>query len=321
MPLGGTITAIRMPDRSGRVADVTPGFDSAADYEDDTRYFGSLVGRYANRIAHGRFTLDGVEYQLPCNAGGHHLHGGPRGFSSRTWRLAPFHRPGRTGAVLCLTSPEGDEGYPGTLRTRVEYSLDDDSAFTVAYSAITDAPTIVNLTQHVYVNLAGHDAGDVLGHELEIAAAYVTPVDETLIPTGAYRGVHGTPFDFTRPRAIGERIAAADEQLRVAAGYDHNFVLNAGVTSVPSFAARLRDPTSGRTLEVLTTEPGLQLYTGNYLGRGRPGKSGHAYARHAAVALETQHFPDSPNHPGFPSTVLRPGQELASTTIYRFSIT
>jgi aldose 1-epimerase len=323
---GGTITSIRVPDRSGRVADVVPGFDTADEYAGDTRYMGALIGRFANRIAGGRFSLDGVEYSLPLNDGENHLHGGPCGFSAKAWRVAPFQHQGVTGAVLAMESEAGDQGYPGRLLTRVLYALDDDNAFTVSYSAVTDAPTVVNLTQHSYFNLAGHDAGDILGHELEIDATYVTPVDERMIPTGAFRGVRGgSAFDFLTPHRIGERIDDDDEQLRVAGGYDHNFVLNHSLDpsrrGAPAFAARLRDPASGRTLEISTTEPGLQVYTGNAFDRGHPGKGGYAYPRHAAVALETQHFPDSPNQPQFPSTVLRPGEEFLSTTVYRFSTT
>jgi aldose 1-epimerase len=321
---GGTITSIRAPDRHGRVADVVPGFDSVDDYAGDTRYMGALIGRYANRIAKGRFSLDGNEYELSRNDGENQLHGGPCGFSSKTWRIAPFHTSGAQGAVLVLTSPAGDEGYPGTMCVRVRYALDDDNAFTVSYSAVADAPTVVNLTQHSYFNLAGHDAGDVLGHELTIDATSITPVDDRLIPTGAVRDVRGTAFDFLNARVIGERIGDDDEQLHVGGGYDHNFVLNHTLDAsrgVPAFAARLRDPVSGRALEIRTTEPGLQLYTGNAFDRGRPGKGGCRYPRHGAIALETQHFPDSPNEPRFPTTVLRPGEEFFSTTVYRFSAT
>jgi aldose 1-epimerase len=322
---GGTITSIRVPDRHGRLADVVAGFDTADEYVRDTRYMGALIGRFANRIAGGQFTLDEVEYVLPRNNGPNQLHGGPCGFSSKTWRVAPFDRRGVRGAVLCASSASGDQGFPGTMHVRVTYALDDDNALTVSYSAVTDAPTVVNLTQHSYFNLAGHDAGTILKHELEIDATYITPVDATLIPTGAFRGVHGTPFDFTKVQTIGARIGAEDEQLRLAGGYDHNFVLNhprsARARMEPAFAARLRDPASGRVLEVWTTEPGIQLYTGNTFDKGRSGKGGYAYPRYGAVALETQHFPDSPNQPQFPSTVLRPGDEFLSTTIYRFSAT
>jgi len=321
---GGTITAIRVPDRRGRVADVVPGFDAPDEYAGDSRYMGALVGRYANRIA-GGFSLDGKDYELPRNDGENQLHGGPCGFSAKAWRVAPFHEGDVQGAVLALASPAGDQGYPGTMYVRVTYTLDDNGAFTVSYSAVADAPTVVNLTQHSYFNLAGQAAGDILGHELTIDATYITPVDERLIPTGAFRGVRGTPFDFLEPHVIGERIGEDDEQLRLAGGYDHNFVLNhtthANRRREPSFAARLRDPGSGRTLEIWTTEPGVQLYTGNTFDRGGAGKGGYRYPRYGAVALETQHFPDSPNQPQFPNAVLRPGEEFLSTTIYQFSVT
>ena len=323
---GGTITSIRVPDHDGRVADVVPGFDTAEEYAGDTRYMGGLIGRFATSIANGRFSLDGFEYSLPLNAEENHMHGGPCGFFAKTWRVAPFQHHGVTGAVLALESEAGDQGFPGRLLTRVLYALDDDNAYTVSYTAVSDAPTVVNLTQHSYFNLSGHDAGDVLGHELEVDATYMTPVDERMIPTGAFRGVRGSAFDFLAPRCIGwgDRIDD-DEQLRIAGGYDHNFVLNHSLDpsrrGVPAFAARLRDPLSGRTLEIFTTEPGLQVCSGNVLDRGRAGKGGYAYPRHAAVALETQHFPDSPNQPQFPSTVLRPGEEFLSTTVYRFSAT
>ena len=288
---------------------------------------GALIGRFANRIAGGRFSLDGVEYSLPLNDGENHLHGGPCGFFAKTWRVAPFQHDGVTGAVLALESEAGDQGYPGRLLARVTIrSGRRQRVHRVDYSAVTDAPTVVNLTQHSYFNLAGHDAGDILDHELEVDATYVTPVDERMIPTGALREAFEDRRSISlTPRRIGERIDD-DEQLRIAAGgYDHNFVLNHSLDprrrGVPAFAARLRDPASGRTLEIFTTEPGLQVYTGNGLDRGRPGKGGYAYPRHAAVALETQHFPDSPNQPQFPSTVLRPGEEFLSTTVYRFSTT
>ncbi len=322
---GGIIMSIRVPDRDGRFADVVAGYDTAKEYETDTRYMGALIGRYANRIAGGRFVLDGVEYDLPKNNGDNQLHGGPCGFSAKRWRVAPFRHDEASGAVLAVWSEAGDQGFPGVLFTRVTYVLDDDNALTVSYSAVADAPTVVNLTQHSYLNLAGENAGDILGHELTIDATYITPVNEALIPTGAYRGVHGSAFDFLEAHTIGEWIDADDEQLRIAGGYDHNFVLNHALEArrdgTPRFAARLRDPASGRTLEISTTEPGIQLYTGNTFDRGAPGKGGYSYPRHGAVALETQHFPDSPNQPQFPSTVLRPGEEFLSTTVYKFSTT
>lgn len=318
---GGAIVSLHVPDRDGNMADVTPGYDTPEEYLNDSRYFGALIGRYANRIANGRFTLDGREIVLPVNDGRNHLHGGPFGFNKVVWRVAPFHHAGRVGAVLCYRSRAGDQGYPGTLYARATYTLTDDNALTVEYSAITDEPTLVNLTQHAYFNLAGHDAGSIGDHELMIAASRFTPVDSDLIPTGEIRDVRGSPFDFMTPRRIGSRIDADDDQLRLAGGYDHNFVLDRGeITGDPTLAARVVEPRSGRMLEILTTEPGVQLYTGNGIDKGPPGKGGHSYGAHAAVALETQHFPDSPNHPHFPSTVLRPGQEYQSRTVYRFSV-
>jgi aldose 1-epimerase len=316
---GGTIVSWRVPDRRGRLADVVPGYDTADEYAADKRFLGSLVGRYANRIARGRFVLDGVEHRLPVNDGLNHLHGGPCGFHRAMWRIAPFHREGASGAVLCLKSPDGDQGYPGALHARVTYTLSDDNSFRVDYSAITDAPTVVNLTQHTYFNLAGHDAGDILDHELTIAATYFTPVDTMQIPTGALRGVTGTAFDFGAPHRIGERIDADDPQLHIGGGYDHNFVLRGRTGDEPVLAARLTEPRSGRVLEIFTTEPGIQCYSGNHLHEGPPGKGGVRYPRHGAIALETQHFPDSPNQSHFPPVVLRPGGEYRSTTIYRFS--
>jgi aldose 1-epimerase len=320
---GGTIVSLRVPDRFGKLADVTPGYDTADEYAHDTRYFGSLIGRFANRIANGRFTLDGIEYDLSVNEGRNQLHGGPCGFDKVEWRVAPFQRPGAMGAVLCHRSPAGDQGYPGTLHARVTYTLSDDNALSIDYSAITDAPTIVNLTQHMYFNLAGHDAGDILDHELMIAASRYTPMDAMLIPTGEIRDVRGSPFDFTTPRSIGAHIGDDDEQIRIGGGYDHNFVLDRSESDAgnpPTLAARVVEPRSGRVLEVLTTEPGLQLYSGSGTVNGPSGKGGHSYVRNAAFALETQHFPDSPNHPHFPSTVVRPGHEYQSRTVYRFSV-
>lgn len=317
---GGIIMSLRVPDRNGVLADVVPGYDSPDDYVNDGRFFGALVGRYANRIARGRFTLDGTDYTLPLTDGVNHVHGGARGFHKVVWRVAPFKRDGGTGATLCHQSAAGDQGYPGTLYARVTYTLGEDNTLTFDYSAITDAPTPVNLTQHSYVNLAGHDAGTILDHELIIDAPQFTPVDTTLIPTGELRDVAGTPFDFTAARRIGARIADDDEQLRIGNGYDHNFVLARRTPSgdQPTFAARLYEPRSGRTLEIHTTEPGIQFYSGSGLAGGAPGKGGHAYVRNSALALETQHFPDSPNHPAFPSTILRPGEEYRSRTVYRF---
>jgi aldose 1-epimerase len=328
---GGIVTQVLVPDRDGRVADVVLGHDSLASYLAGTPYFGAIVGRYANRIAKGRFSLDGVTYELATNDGANHLHGGVRGFDRRPWdgfvvQSGPvpggaLDAPGagRATVVLTRTSEEGEERYPGRLEAEVSITLTNGSELRFDYEATTDAPTLVNLTHHGYWNLAGHDAGEVLGHELEIRASRFTPVDEGLIPTGELEPVAGSPFDFRQPAAIGFRIGEDDEQLRRGGGYDHNFALDdwTGDGSL-RLAARLRDAGSGRVMEVLTTEPGLQFYSGNFLDGSDIGKGGAVYARRTGLCLETQHFPDSPNHPDFPSTVLRPGETFRSTTIYRF---
>jgi aldose 1-epimerase len=319
--LGGAIVSVRVPDRRGVFVDITPGHDSVDAYEQDGRFFGAIIGRYANRIAGARFTLDGVEHELSPNERGNQLHGGPAGFHRAQWRVAPFHEP-CDGAVLYHWSDAGDQGFPGTLHARVTYQVTDDNELIVDYSAITDAPTPVNLTQHTYFNLAGQDAGSILDHELTIRASSFIPVNAALLPSGPPRPVVGTSFDFTTPHRIGERIDASDEQLVFGHGYDHNFVLDrvdGPDTGFSSPVARVSDPASGRVMEIFTTEPGLQFYSGSGLGDGPPGKGGRAYARNAALALEPQHFPDSPNHPEYPSTILRPGNEYRSRTVYRFS--
>lgn len=318
--LGGIILSVEVPDRTGRVDDVTLGYDTLDQYLADKAYFGAIIGRCANRIANGQFTLDGCKYRLATNAGTNHLHGGPGGFHKMLWDVTPFQSDGCAGAVLEYTSGSGEEGYPGRLRARVTYSLTGDNELIVAYHATTDGATPVNLTQHSYFNLAGQGRGDIMGHELVVNALYFTPVDEALIPTGEIRTVSGTPFDFTSPRRIGERIDADDEQLRRGGGYDHNFVLEQPAKAGIGFAARLYEPAGGRVLEIETTEPGIQVYSGNSLPGQMAGKGGRMYGRRAGIALETQHFPDSPNQSGFPSTILRPGEELTSRTIYRFSI-
>jgi aldose 1-epimerase len=323
LALGGILQAVHVAGRDGTVADVALGYDTLDGYLADPRYLGALVGRYANRIAAGRFTLDGTAYALATNNGANHLHGGPRGFHTALWAVEPFVGAGATGLVLRHVSPDGDEGYPGTLAVQVTYTLGDDDVLAVDYHATTDRATPVNLTQHAYWNLAGHAAGSVRDHELTIAAARYTPVDAGLIPTGEQRPVAGTPFDFTAPQPIGARIDADDEQLARGLGYDHNFVLDGaagGAAAGPAFAARLRDPASGRVLALHTTEPGLQFYSGNVLPGGPPGKGGVDYAHRGGLALETQHFPDSPNQPAFPSTILRPGAALRSRTEFRFSV-
>jgi len=319
LSLGGIITSLRVPDSDGELADVVLGYGTLAEYLEDRVWLGPLIGRFANRIAHGRFTLDGVEHRLPVNLGPHHIHGGTGGFGRVLWEVEPFRTTGGVGAVLRHVSPAGTEGYPGTLYVRVAYTLLDTDELAVEYHATGDAPTPVNLTQHSYFNLAGEGSGDVLGHELTLRASRFTPVDAGLIPTGELRPVAGTPFDFTSPVPLGARMGAADEQLRIAGGYDHNFVLDREGGGL-SPAARLYEPASGRVLEVLTTEPGIQLYTGNGLDGSIVGKSGRRYGRCAGVALETQHFPDSPNQPAFPSTILRPGEAYRSHTVYRFGV-
>jgi len=319
MSLGGTVLSVATPDVNGTLDDVVLGYDSLDAYLDDGHFIGPIVGRYANRIANAHFTLEGVEYTLDRNEGVHCLHGGAGGFHRKLWNVVPFCTQSSAGAVLHYDSPAGEAGFPGRLDVRVTYTLDEDGSFTVEYRASTDAPTHVSLTQHMYFNLAGLASRDILGHELTIPASRITAVDARLIPTGALVPVSGTPFDFTTPQAIGARVDADDEQLQRGHGYDHNFVLDGSERGELALAARLRDPGSGRVMEVLTTEPGIQFYSGNSLVGARSSKHGAPYHRRQGLALETQHFPDSPNHPEFPSTVLCPGEEYVSRTAYRFS--
>jgi aldose 1-epimerase len=319
IPPGGTIVSISTPDRKGKYADITLGYDSLEDYATGTAYVGAMIGRCANRIANGRFTLDGRKYRLATNDGPNHLHGGRRGFDKVTWRLEPFRSADGTGAVLAYTSPDGEEGYPGTLEVRVTVALTDRNELVFDAHATTDRPTVVNLTQHSYFDLSAGREEDILGHELTIPASRFLPVDASLIPTGELRSVVGTPFDFRRPTAIGARIGAPDEQLAKAGGYDHSFALDRSSPGELLPAARLFEPGSGRILDIFTTEPGLQLFSGQTLGGGPSGKGGRLFTPRCGLALETQHFPDSPNHPEFPSTVLRPGEEYASRTVWRFT--
>jgi aldose 1-epimerase len=315
---GATLVSLKVPDRRGRIADVTLGYDDLAGYIDDpSTYFGATVGRYANRIARGRFALDGVEYVLATNNGPNHLHGGVRGFDKVVWEARPLNVRGAAALRLTYLSRDGEEGYPGALSVAVTYTLTDSDELRIDYRATTDKDTVVNLTNHTYFNLADAGAGDILGHVLTINASRFTPTDATAIPTGELRSVRGTPFDFTRPAAIGSRIGRPDEQLKFGKGYDHNFVLD-GRAGRLRRAAEAYEPKTGRVLEVWTTEPGVQLYTGNYLS-GRRGKGGATYAFRHGFCLETQHFPDSPNEPGFPTTVLRKGRTFRSTTVYKFS--
>jgi aldose 1-epimerase len=314
---GGIITHVYAPDRDGKLADVVLGFDSLSGYEGENPYFGALIGRYGNRIDEGSFTLDGQTYTLATNNGPNHLHGGDIGFNKKVWSAEMLEEDERVGVRLNGVSPDGEEGYPGNLNVTVDYWLDNDDQLTLDYRATTDAATPVNLTNHTYFNLAGAGSGTILDHELMIDAKAFTSVDETLIPNGELRPVAGTPFDFTEPTPIGERIDADNEQLTFGGGYDHNFVLDREGSGLQRIAT-VYEPTSGRTLEVETTEPGVQFYTGNFLDGSNVGKGGTPYAYRTGFCLETQHFPDSPNQDDFPSTILRPGETYNSTTVYRF---
>ena len=319
---GGILQTIEVPDRDGRPANVALGFANLDSYVRDNRpYFGALIGRYANRIAGGRFSLDGRDYRLPVNNPPNSLHGGTEGFDQRAWAATEVAGEGGAGLELAYTSPDGEMGYPGTLAVRARYLLGPGNELRIDYRATTDAPTHVNLTNHSYVNLAGEAAGTIEGHVLRLHAGHYTPTDATNIPTGEIAPVAGTPFDFTSPRPIGERIDEDNQQLQFGLGYDHNYVLDPPPAGQPLRpAARVTDPASGRALEVLTSEPGLQLYSGNQLDGTLVGPGGAAYGRRSGLALETQHFPDSPNQPGFPATALRPGEVYRSVTVYRFSV-
>ncbi len=315
---GGIVTSLWVPDSEGNLGDVVLGYDTLDDYIASSPYFGALVGRYGNRIANGRFALDSIEYTLAVNNGPNHLHGGLVGFDKVVWEAEPYATTEEVGVNLSYVSIDGEEGYPGNLTVRVTYALTANDELRIDYALETDKATVANVTHHGYFNLAGHASGDILGHELMLAADRFTPVDEGLIPTGELRDVEGTPMDFRVPDAIGERIDADDEQIQFGGGYDHNWVLN-GDAGTLRLAARVHEPASGRVMEVLTTEPGVQFYAGNFLDGSNLGKGGVAYAHRSGFCLETQHFPDSPNHPEFPSTVLRPGVLYESTTIYGFS--
>lgn len=315
---GGIITSIRVPDRDGKVADIALGFDNLEGYLENKPYFGAIIGRYANRIANGKFTLDGKEYVLAKNNGTNSLHGGIKGFNEVVWTAEPFHEPQGEGVKLTYLSKDGEEGYPGNLKVKVSYTLTDKNELIIDYEATTDKATPINLTNHSYFNLAGEGNGDVLAHQLQLNAESFTPIDKNLIPTGKIQPVKGTPLDFTQTTAIGARINDPYEQLVIAHGYDHNFVVNRKKDGL-QFAARVHEPKSGRVLEVYTTQPGIQLYTGNFLDGTVVGKHGHAYKQREAFCLETQHYPDSPNHPGFPNTILRPGHAFHSQTVFKFS--
>ena len=317
---GGAVVSLKVPDRNGKLGDVVLGYDSLEGYENDKAYFGAIVGRYANRIAHAQFTLDGKTYTLAKNNGENSLHGGIKGFNKKVWTAKAI--PGKDDQSLELSyiSKDGEEGFPGNLKVTVTYMLMDSNKLRIEYSATTDKKTVVNLTNHSYFNLAGPGSGDILGHVLQIEADKFTPVDSSLIPTGELRDVAGTPFDFRKLTAMGARIDSDNEQIKLGGGYDHNFVLRSWEKpSGETPAARVVEPKSGRVLEVWTTLPGMQLYTGNFLDGTAKGKGGIAYTRRSAFCLETQYYPDSPNQPKFPSPVLPTGERYHAMTIYKFS--
>jgi aldose 1-epimerase len=315
---GGIIVSLKVPDRNGMLGDVVLGYGALEGYLKDNPYFGALIGRYANRIAKGRFTLDDIKYQLAQNNGENHLHGGVVGFDKVTWKAKELTSKNGVGLHLTYISHDGEEGYPGKLPVTVVYALTNKNELRIDYSATTDEKTIVNLTNHSYFNLAGAGMGDVLGHELMLNAVEFTPVDKDLIPTGEITPVKGTPMDFTKPTRIGARINEKYKQLIFGLGYDHNWVLS-GSNGKLALAARVFEATTGRIMEVYTTEPGMQFYSGNFLDGTITGKDGRVYYKRYGFCLEAQHFPDSPNKPNFPSTVLYPNQEYRQTTIYKFS--
>ena len=319
MTYGGIVVSLNVPDREGKFDDVVLGFDSLAEYERHHAYFGALIGRYANRIANAQFALDGAVYQLAANNGANHLHGGRQGFDRRIWTARPSDREQGAALELRYFSPDGEEGYPGNLDVKVCYTLTESNELKIEYWAVTDRDTIINLTNHSYFNLSGAGAASILDHELFINADRFTPTDNTSIPLGELRPVDGTPFDFRQRCGIGSRIDADNEQLRFANGYDHNWVLNKTENEL-SLAASVFEPTSGRRMDVETTEPGIQFYSGNHLDASIKGKGGREYPFRSGLCLEAQHFPDSPNQPDFPTTVLRPAEEYLQTTVYRFSV-
>jgi aldose 1-epimerase len=321
---GGILQSVRVPDRRGRLRNVTLGFRNLAGYTSDAYqtsnpYFGAIIGRYGNRIAKGTFTIDGTTYHVPINNGPNSLHGGKVGFNRRVWHAQPLKRHGRVALRLTRVSADGEQGYPGRLPVAVTYTLDNHNRIHIHYTATTDKPTVVNLTNHAYWNLRGEGSGTAMDESLQIDADRYNPTDATQIPTGALAPVAGTPMDFRHFHRIGARVRDPFGQLQIGLGYDHNYVLNRNGRSGLVRAARLRDPASGRQLTVLTDQPGIQFYSGNFLDGTLYGTSGRQYRQGDGVALETQHFPDSPNHPNFPSTVLRPGQRYDTKTVLAFS--
>jgi aldose 1-epimerase len=314
---GGIITSMKVPDRNGRLHDVVLGYDSLEGYIKNPAYLGAIVGRYANRVGKAQFRLDGKTYHLAANNDGNSLHGGLKGFDKAVWNAQPFEKPRQAGVALTHTSPDGEEGYPGALVLRVAFTLNDMNELSLDYSATTNEPTVLNLTHHDYFNLAGEGSGNVMGHLVTINADRYTPVDAARLPTGELANVAGTPFDFRKPTPIGARINADNAQIKLGAGYDHNFVINRQGGDLAT-AARVEEPRSGLVLEVRTTQPGVQFYSANYLGF--TGKAGHTYNNRDAFCLETEHYPDSPNKPAFPTTTLRPGEEFHSRTVYAFGV-
>jgi aldose 1-epimerase len=314
---GGIVVSIEVPDRSKKFDDVVLGYDSLEGYFANPSYFGAIIGRYANRVAHGKFTLDGKAYTLATNNGENSLHGGTNGFNKMVWTARDISK-GDPTLELTYVSKDGEEGYPGNLSVRVIYTLTAQDELKIEYSATTDKDTVLNLTNHSYFNLAGQGTGDILGHVLTIRSDKFTPVDAGLIPTGELRSVQGTPFDFTKGFVIGDRIKNDDEQLKLGRGYDHNWVLNPTNKGEVAFAAQVYEPKSGRVLEVWTDQPGIQFYSGNFLDGTIHGKGGVVYGQRSGLCLETQHYPDSPNHPDFPTTLLKPGTHFQSTTIFKF---
>ncbi|MGA7712393.1 MAG: aldose epimerase family protein [Rhizomicrobium sp.] len=320
MTYGATIVSLKTPDKSGKLEDIVLGFDSVDNYVKGVPFFGATIGRYGNRIAKGTFTLDGKQYSLPINNPPNSLHGGTQGFDKRLWTAKPAETKTGPSIVFTYVSADGEEGYPGKLTTHVTYTLHNDNSLSIDYEAKTTKPTVVNLTNHSYFNLSGDVKRDILGEDLMINADRFTPVDATLIPTGELRPVAGTPFDFTKPTAIGARVDADDPQIHYGPGYDHNWVLVKPKAGTMTTAAVLSDPENGRVLEIKTTEPGLQFYSGNFLD-GKPAGTGTVFPHRTGLCLETQHFPDSPNQPSFPSTVLRPGHIYTSHTVWHFRTT
>ncbi|MFT3746538.1 MAG: aldose epimerase family protein [Pyrinomonadaceae bacterium] len=319
MTYGGTVVSLKVPDKSGKLGDVVLGYDSVADYEKHTSFFGALIGRYGNRIAKGKFSIGGKEYTLATNNGENHLHGGVKGYDRVVWTAKGFTSAAGANLELKYLSKDGEEGYPGNLNITVVYTLTEANELKIVYSATTDKATVVNLTHHSYFNLAGAGSGTILDHDMMINASKFTPTDAGSIPTGELKNVKGTPFDFTKPVAIGKRIEQDDEQLKFGKGYDHNWVLTKTGKAL-TLGATVYEKTSGRVMKVLTTEPGMQFYSGNFLDGSIKGKSGQDYPYRSGFCVEAQHYPDSPNEPKFPSTVLRPGQKYSQTTVYQFSV-